>query len=244
MSSHKPRIDQGFIMCAGMATRMRPLTENIPKPMVEIAGKPLVDYLLDEFEMHGMKKVVLNTHYKAEVLEDHLDRRTKPEIKISHEEVLLNTGGGLKNALANFNDSDFFVVNGDAFFEPMYEKSALKHLEEEWNPEIMDILILLEPVSRMHLTKGIGDYDLDQDSRAVRSIDQSGKFMFTSLRINTPKIFETAPDGAFSYLDLLDEAERKGRLFGLVHDGNWHHISTPDDVSAVNAHLLEGRKIA
>ena len=177
-------------------------------------------------------------------MEEHLGHRISPEIKISHEDVLLNTGGGLKNALANFNERDFFVVNGDAFFEPMYEKSALKHLEEEWNPEIMDILILLEPVSRMHLTKGIGDYDLDQDSRAVRSKDQSGKFMFTSLRINTPKIFEKAPDGAFSYLDLLDEAERKGRLFGLVHDGNWHHISTPDDVSAVTAHLLEGRKIA
>ena len=106
--------------------------------------------------------------------------------------------------------------------------------EEAWDPDKMDILILLQPLEKMSLTHGVGDYDLDQDGRAIRSPDQKGSYMFTSMRINAPHIFNDAPDGAFSYLQLLDQAQTRGRLYGLVHDGNWHHISTPDDVKRVN----------
>ena len=100
----------------------------------------------------------------------------------------------------------------------------------------MDILIALQPVNTMTLTHGVGDYDLDQDGRAIRNKDQSGAYMFTSIRINASHIFDEAPDIPFSYLQLLDEAEQNGRLFGVINKGDWHHISTPEDLEKVNAH--------
>ena len=104
----------------------------------------------------------------------------------------------------------------------------------------MDILIVLQPVETMKLTEGVGDYDIDENGRAIRSKDKSGAYMFTSLRINAPHIFDNAPQGAFSYLQLLDEAQARGRLYALVNDGMFHHISTPADLEAVN-NIVQGR---
>lgn len=231
-------------MCAGMGERMRPLTNDKPKPMVEIWGKPLIDHILGDFQKHGIENAVLNTHYKADVLEKHLKDHKNPAVTISHEEILLNTGGGLKNALHHFDDREFFVINGDAFFEHSAPKTAFTQMQDYWDPDSMDILILLEPVGKMSITQGVGDYDLDKDGKAIRSKDKSGKYMFTSLRINTARIFDHAPDTAFNYRDLMDEAQAKGRLYGIVHDGLWHHISTPEDVKNVNDYLLHRRKRA
>ncbi|MFP4314007.1 MAG: nucleotidyltransferase family protein [Alphaproteobacteria bacterium] len=235
-------INQAFIMAAGYGERMRPLTDDRPKPMVEINGKPLIDHILDDFRQHGIEKTIINTHYKAEVLEKHLYGIKAPQIVISHEKELLNTGGGLKNALSHFDNGAFFVINGDAYFEHNDVNRALDAMEKAWDPQIMDILILLEPVHKMHLTEGIGDYNLNPDGRAIRALNKNGAYMFTSLRINKTSIFANAPDSAFNYRDLMDEAQEKGRLYGLAHQGLWHHISTPEDVRAVNAHLAKHDK--
>jgi MurNAc alpha-1-phosphate uridylyltransferase len=231
---------QAFILAAGLGTRMRPLTEERPKPLVELAGRSLLERTLDHLEAACVSDVVINTHYKADQIETRLKERRTPRISLSFEPELLETGGGIKKVLPHFN-GDFLVLAGDGFWEdrPDAENgNALRTLAQNWRPEEMDILMLLQPVERMTLTQGIGDYHLDAEGRAVRAKDQSGTYMFTGLRINRPDIFNGALEGPFSYLELMDEAQRKGRLYGLVYGGEWHHISTPEDVLRVQADLL------
>lgn len=225
---------KAFILAAGLGTRMRPLTDERPKPLLEVEGKSLLDRTLDHLQAAQIREVVINTHYKAQQISACLKDRKSPKIHVSHEDILLDTGGGIKKALSCFED-DFFVLSGDGLWENSGEFNALKALAKVWNPDKMDILMLLQPVERMILTQGVGDYDLDEQGRAVRSKSKTGKYMFTSIRINAPRIFEDTPEGPFSYLKLMDRAQEAGRLYGLVHQGDWHHISTPVDLAAVDA---------
>lgn len=225
--------DKAFILAAGLGTRMKPLTDTLPKPMVAVHAKPMIDHALDALWNVGVKTCVINTHYKAEVLNEHLKHRAKPEIILSHEPVLLDTGGGIAKTLPHF-DAPFFVLSGDSLWENAPGHNTLLDLAAHWDSKKMDILILLQPMETMKLTEAVGDYNLMPDGRAVRSLNRTGRTMFTSIRINAPSIFASAPHGAFSYLQLLDQAEKNGRLYGLIHTGLWHHISTPADVDAVN----------
>ena len=226
---------KAFILAAGYGKRLRPYTDTRPKPLAEVDGRSLIDRTLDQLNTAGIKDVMINTHYLADILTAHLQNRKTPKLHFSHEDVLLDTGGGIQNALGHFGNEPFFVLSGDGLWEDDPKAPALKSLSEHWNPEAMDILILLQPVSSMKLTQGAGDYDLDASGRVYRSPDKTGQYMFTSMRINSPAIFKNAPKAAaFSYLDLLDQAEKQGRLFGLVHAGDWHHISTPQDLESVN----------
>lgn len=226
-------LDHAFILAAGHGTRMRPLTDSMPKPMVEIRGKPIIDHALKHLNTAGVKSCVVNTHYKGEILHEHLKDHVDPNIVISHEEKLLDTGGGIKNALKHLPD-EFIALNGDAFWENPAGEHSLSLLAQHWNPDNMDILMLLQPVETMQLTEGVGDYHLDKDGKATRALDKKGRHMFTSLRVQHKRIFEDTPEGAFSFRDLMDRAQEQGRLFGLIHTGQWHHISTPQDVEAVN----------
>lgn len=236
--------DTAFILAAGFGKRLRPYTENKPKPMVEVNGIPMIDQALDKLAEAGIDKCVINTHYKAEILQDHLAQRNNPpQTIISHEPEILDTGGGIANGLLHFA-APFFVVSGDSVWEDAAHKPALEHMKTVWDAGKMDILLLLQPVDTMTLTHGVGDYDLDAQGRATRSINKTGQYMWTSIRINSPKIFKNAPKGPFSYLELLDEAQQKGRLYGVVHDGIWHHISTPEDLEAVNGHKAGTQKRA
>ncbi|MEM7650713.1 MAG: nucleotidyltransferase family protein [Pseudomonadota bacterium] len=233
--------NKAFILAAGFGKRMRPLTNDIPKPMVKVQGTPMIDLALDKLHAAGIDECVINTHYKAKILEKHLKNREAPKIHLSHEPEILDTGGGIKNAIAHFSDP-FFILSGDSVWEDASESNTLETLKAAWNPEHMDILMLLQPVETMTLTKGVGDYDIDEHGRAVRSLDKTGRYMFTSIRINAPSVFEGAPDEPFNYRDLMDIAQEKGRLFGLVHKGAWHHISTPEDLEAVNKNLESDHK--
>lgn len=229
-----PIDDTAFILAAGFGTRLRPYTNDMPKPMVAVDGKPMIDHALEELAHAGIKRCVVNTHYKADILQQHLENREQaPATIISHEEDILDTGGGIKNALSHFA-APFIIVSGDSVWENASHQNTLQAMRDAWNPKIMDILILLQPTDTMTLTKGVGDYDLDEKGRATRCKDKDGQYMWTSIRINTPDIFNAAPDGPFSYLQLLDAAQEKGRLYGIVHEGIWHHISTPEDLEAVN----------
>lgn len=236
--------DKAFILAAGLGTRMRPLTDERPKPMVEVAGRALIDYALDHLAEAGISDVTVNLHHKAEMLQQYLQQKSFVQFHFSFEEELLDTGGGIKKAIQHFDAAPFYVVSGDALWSDGPGGSALKRLAAAWDPAKMDILILLQDVRSMKLTKGIGDYHLEEDGRAVRSYERQGTHMFTSIRLNAPKIFDMAPEGAFSYLDLMDAAQKRGRLFGLEHDGDWHHISTPADLAAVNAALDKQKKSA
>lgn len=227
---------KAFILAAGYGKRLRPHTDKLPKPMLPVAGRSLLERTLDHLESSGVHDAVINTHYLADRITAALKDREKPRLTFSHEEDLLDTGGGIMKAIGHFGQDPFFVLSGDGLWSDDPDGPALKSLAAAWNPDIMDILILLQPVAAMKLTEGTGDYDLDpKTGKAIRSLGKTGAHMFTSMRINHPRIFEGAPAGAFSYLDLLDRAQQKGRLFGIVHDGDWHHVSTPADLAAVDA---------
>ncbi len=230
--------DHAFILAAGKGTRLRPYTDDRPKPMVPVNGVPILDYILEKLEKSGVTKTTINLNYLGDRIEKHLEDRSSSTITFSNETVLLDTGGGVKKALHTMGRNPFYIINGDALWTDKGE-SALDRLAKNWNPEIMDILLLLQPVQNMTLTHGVGDYDLNEKGHAVRSLDRTGTYMFGGIRIAKPEVFENTPDNAFSFLSLMDKAQEQGRLYGLIHEGDWHHISTPEDLERVNAMMVQ-----
>lgn len=227
--------DKAFILAAGFGTRMRPLTLSTPKPVLEIGGVSLLHRALEKLEAQGVTETVVNAHYLADQIENAVKSyKGRMTCRVSREDEILDTGGGIAHGLAPFHEEPFYVLAGDSVWIDDPAGPALKSLAETWDPGKMDILILLQRTQSMTLTPGTGDYHLRTDGRAVRSPDKSGAFMFTSIRINHPRIFKNCPTGPFSYLDLLDKAEAEGRLYGLEHKGIWHHISCPGDLERVN----------
>lgn len=229
---HKP--DHAFILAAGQGKRLRPYTNTMPKPMVPINGRPIIDYTVEKLVNDGVKEITINLNYLGDRIENYFKDCKSCNLHFSRETALLDTGGGIKYALNSMGNNPFYIINGDAFWTDAGEKSAFSNLAGNWDPENMDILILLQPVTEMTLTEGVGDYDLNESGKAIRRTDKSGAYMFAGIRIAKPEIFEGTPEGAFSFLELMDKAEQEGRLHGLIHDGEWHHISTPEDLDKVN----------
>lgn len=228
------RPDHAFILAAGKGTRLRPHTDNCPKPLVAVNGRPILDYTLDKLQKSNVSNVTINLNYLGDRIKNHLSNRTEPQITFSVETDLLDTGGGVKKALHTMDNQPFYLINGDALWTENKGNNTLNELSEAWNPDEMDILLLLQPIDTMNLTHGVGDYDLLPDGQAVRSIDKTGAYMFTGIRITSSDIFENTPNGSFSFRDIMDAAQTKGRLHGLIHDGEWHHISTPEDLKRVS----------
>lgn len=231
--------DKAFILAAGKGTRLRPYTDQMPKPMVEIAGKSIIKRALEKLDDEGVKEVVVNLSHLAPVLEEHLASVSAPRIIFSHEEELLETGGGIKKALHHFGGAPFYIINGDALWDDPIDETALSALARLWDDEKMDILLLLQPVGAMSLGGAVGDYRILEDGRAVRAKNKDGDYMFAGIRIAHPRIFGGAPDGAFSFLSLMDKAQDTGRLHAAAHRAGWYHISTPEDLAAVNDHFLK-----
>lgn len=231
--SHKP--DKAFILAAGMGSRLRPYTDTMPKPMVPVAGKSIIQRTLEKLANEGVSEVVVNTHYLADTLKDHLKLLQHPRIVISHEDTLLDTGGGVKKMLHIFEDKPFYMINGDALWEENPNETALSRLAGAWDDQSMDLLLLLQKTNGMSLTNGVGDYDLSEDGKAIRRADKGGSHMFAGIRIVHPRLFQETPDGAFSFLSLMDKAQQNDRLFAIEHKGQWHHISTPEELERVDA---------
>jgi len=214
-----------MILAAGRGERMRPLTDATPKPLIPIAGRSMLDRALARLGEHGVSDVVVNVHYLGEQIAQHLDGRAR----LIREERLLETGGSVKNALPLLGDGPFFVLNGDGLWQdgriPM-----LARMEAAWDPARMDALLLLHP---LHKTIGReardrGDYFLEPDGRARhRGTADHAPYFFASVSICDQRLFEASPDGPFSLLKLWNRAEAAGRLYGLVHDGQWFHVGTP-----------------
>ncbi len=236
--------DHAFILAAGKGTRLRPYTDSVPKPLVTVGGRTLLDRTLDRLEEAGVTHVTINLHYMAPVLEAHLAKRKSPVITLSYEPELLDTGGGVKKALPALGDKPFYVIAGDALWTDGPSGNALLRLAAHWDDSRMDILTLMQPLTGMVLTQGLGDYDLREDGKPVRSLDKTGAYMWTNIRINHPRLYTSATDGNFSFLALMDKAESEGRFHALVHDGDWHHISTAADLERVDAHFALERKTA
>jgi MurNAc alpha-1-phosphate uridylyltransferase len=209
---------------------MRPLTDKRPKPMIEVLGRSMLDRVLDHLVAAGVTDCVVNTHYLGEMIQRALKSRMKPRITISHEETLFDTGGGVARALPQLGADPFFVVNADVVWLDG-RRSALARLAQAWDGEKMDACLMVHSTVRAIGYDGTGDFTVDPLGLVHRRRESHiAPFVFTGVQMLHPRLFAAAPDGAFSLNRLYDRAEEAGRLFAIVHDGEWFHIGTPDSL--------------
>ncbi len=235
------QITKAMILAAGLGTRMEDAGAGKPKPLVEVASRSLLDHALDRIEEAGINECVVNLHFRPDQVRARLDQRAAenqgPKVLYSDEsDQLLDTGGGLKKALPLLGPGPFFVANADAIWRDTGEASISK-LARAWDDNQMDALLLLHPLETALGASGNGDYALAADGRITRARSDPAPFLFTGLRLLHPRLFYGSPDGAFSILELFDRAESEGRLFGIVQDGMWMHVGTPDGLIAAEQAL-------
>lgn len=234
--------DVAMVMAAGLGKRMRPLTATRPKPLVEVAGKALIDHSLDRLRSAGVRKVVVNVHYLADALEAHLKRYASDlDVTVSDErKQLLETGGGMIKARAHLGDAPFLTINSDNLWVdgPI---DAINLLAERWEDERMDGLLLLVPQARAHGHGGRGDFHMDAVGRLKRrKTGRVAPFVYTGVQLVSPRLLEDAPEGAFSTNVLWDQAIAKGRLYGVVHQGLWFDVGTPQAIPLTETILADG----
>ena len=231
-------IPKAMILAAGLGKRMRPLTDTLPKPLVPVAGKALIDHALDWLASAGVTDAYVNSHYKAELLEAHLRaRRGQPHIHISREVELLETGGGIKQALPLLGAAPFFAANSDVICIDG-QTPALHRLMAAWDDSKLDALLLLHPVAQAVGYDGPGDFFLEEGQLRRRGAEASAPLVFTGVQMLHPRLFEDSPDGAFSLNVLYNRAMASAhapRLGAIVHDGAWLHIGDPQGVAAADA---------
>jgi N-acetyl-alpha-D-muramate 1-phosphate uridylyltransferase len=227
---------RAMVLAAGRGTRMQPLTDKIPKPMVAVAGKPLIDHVLDRLAQTGVERAVVNVHYLADQLIRHLAPRTRPKVAISDERgLLLGTGGGVKKALPELGDAPFFHINSDTIWIDGV-KPNLARLADVFDPSTMDGLLLLAPTAASVGYAGRGDFAMAPDGRLRQRAEQEiAPFVYAGAAILSPALFAGTPSGEFSLTTLFDRAAGAGRLHGLRLEGLWMHVGTPDAVAAAEA---------
>ena len=230
-----------MVLAAGYGKRMRPLTETIPKPLVRLAGRPLIDHVLDRLAEAGVRQAVVNVHYLAHMLEAHLRGHAGPlEIAISDErEALRDTGGGVKKALDQLGPEGFFVHNSDSLWIEKGERN-LARLAAMWAPERMDALLLLAETEDSLGYSGAGDFLMDEHARLRRRTeDETAPHVFAGVSIAHPRLFADSPEGTFSLNPRWDRAITRGRLFGATLKGEWMHIGTPEALEAAERRLRD-----
>jgi MurNAc alpha-1-phosphate uridylyltransferase len=221
-----------MVLAAGLGTRMKPLTESLPKPLVEVAGRTLVDHVLDRLSGAGVETAVVNVHHHADLLERHLKGRTAPKIVISDERAkLLDSGGGVKKALPLLGKEPFFIINADTIWIEGFSPN-LKRLGAAFDPRTMDGLLLLAPTATSRGYDGLGDFQIDAEGRLIRRAENRvTPFVYAGAAVLRPDLFKDTPDGPFSLNLLFDRAIEAGRLFGLRLDGLWMHVGTPEAIA-------------
>jgi N-acetyl-alpha-D-muramate 1-phosphate uridylyltransferase len=209
---------------------MAPLNGGtLPKPLVQLGGKALIDHVLDRHAEAGIERAVVNVHHKADLIEAHLKGRRAPRIEISDErDNLLDTGGGVKRALPRLGAGPFLIHNSDSVWIEGIG-SNLVRLLEEWDDGRMDCLLLLALTSRSLGYSGRGDFAFETDGRICRRVEQEiVPFAFAGVQVAHPRLLDGSPDGAFSLNLVWDKAIARGRAFGLRMEGTWMHVGTPD----------------
>jgi MurNAc alpha-1-phosphate uridylyltransferase len=238
----RPAITHAMVLAAGLGTRMRPLTDTLPKPLIKVAGKALIDYIFDYCRGAGVTDAVVNVHYLAEMIEDHVAKVASPRITISDERAgLLDSGGGVKKALPLLGSGPFFILNADAIWVDGPQPS-LNRLREHWDPGTMDILLLLAMSSSATGWGNRGDFAMDQNGRLRRAAKHEvTPFVYAGAGIWKPELFDGRPD-IFSLNRLFDEAADQGRLHGLRLDGTWMHVGTPDAIGEAEAAIRQSAR--
>jgi MurNAc alpha-1-phosphate uridylyltransferase len=223
--------DTAIVLSAGLGLRMRPLTENCPKPLIPIGGKPLIDWSLDLLEKAGVEKVVVNVHHLAAKMIGHLGHRSKPRIVISDErDLLLDSGGGIVKALPELGTGPFFALNADTFWIDD-GKPNLQRMADFWDRAAMDMLLLLAPQKFATGHSGGGDFMRDSDGRLTRARGAADAPIYAGAAIIRPEIFAGAPEGPHSLNIHFDRAIGSGRLFGIELVGRWITVGTPDAIA-------------
>ncbi len=239
MSEHGLASDCAMVMAAGFGTRMRPLTDSLPKPLVQVAGKPLIDYALDWVADAGVSRAVVNVHYLADMLEAHLQERERPAVTMSDERAeLLETGGGMVKAQGKLADP-FFCLNSDNILING-PRNSLLDMSAQWNADQMDALLLL--VEHSHARNFIGDGDFDRAEDGKLSRRKPGKtapYIYTGVQLVSHRLLRDAPEGKFSTNILWDRAIEEGRLYGATFSGQWFEVGTPEAIAPTEAALQE-----
>jgi N-acetyl-alpha-D-muramate 1-phosphate uridylyltransferase len=232
--------NKAMVLAAGLGLRMRPLTDTKPKPLVAVAGKPLLDYVLDRLADAGISEAVVNVHYLPDQIIAHTATRERPRVIISDErDEVLGTGGAVVKALPLLGPEPFFHVNSDTMWIEGV-RSNLVRLADAFDPERMDILLLMAPTASSIGYSGLGDYAMLADgSLRKRREHQVVPFVYAGAAIMSPSLFADAPAGEFSLTKMFDRANEQERLFGLRLDGVWMHVGTPDAVHAAEEAFLE-----
>lgn len=228
---------RAMVLGAGLGLRMRPLTDKLPKPLVQVGGRTLLDSALDRLVETGVEKVVINLYHLGHLIEEHLRSRSRPEIAYSREEALLDTGGGVLKALPLLGKAPFFVVNGDVLWLNG-PRPALTRLATTWDDKRMDALLMLHETVDAFGYDGPGDFTADAAGVLARRPEcEIAPYVFTGVQIIHPRLLAEAPAGAFSLNVLYDRAIGAGRLYGMVHDGAWFHVGTPDGLAVAESYL-------
>lgn len=235
-------IDTAMLMAAGLGKRMRPLTATRPKPLVKVAGQPLMDHALDRLAAGGIRKVVVNVHYLADTVEAHVQAHCNGmQYAISDERAkLLETGGGLMHAKELLGDQPFFCANSDNLWidGPQETLGLMRRL---WDPEQMDALLLVVPLARAHCHSGSGDFHMDPNGRLQRrKPGHVAPFVFTGVQIMSPRLLVDPPSDVFSTNIFWNRAIEAGRLYGVSHQGLWFDVGTPGAIPVVESMLGNG----
>ena len=232
------QIKRAMVMAAGKGTRMQPLTDTMPKPMVPFMGRPLIDHVLDRLAEAGVEEVIVNTHHFADMLEAHLAKRDHPRIVLSDERAqLLDTGGGAKHARALLGDEPIITFNSDSVWaEP--DGTNLRDLMDAFDPARMDALLMIAASAHTIGFVGRGDFHMDdKGALARRKPDETAPCMYAGVQIIKPHLFADGPDGAFSTNLIWDRLIARGTLFGHAMQGTWMHVGSPPDLAAAEAFL-------
>src|SRR6202045_3672409 len=231
--------DKAMVLAAGLGLRMRPLTEQMPKPLVAVAGRPLLDHVLDKLGDAGVSEAIVNVHYLPDQIIDHVRERKRPRVTISDErDQVLGTGGGVVKALPFIGDEPFFHVNADTLWIDGVRPN-LARLAEAFDPPRMDILLLMAPTTSSIGYGGRGDYAMLPDGPLrKRKEPQVVPFVYAGAAVMSPSLFADTPSGEFSLTKMFDRANDQERLFGLRLDGVWMHVGTPDAVHAAEEAFL------
>ena len=227
------RIDKAMVLAAGLGTRMRPLTDTRPKPLVTVAGRPLIDHVLTRLAQAGVTEAVVNVHHHADQLEAHLAGwEGPPRIHISDERgLLLETGGGTLKALPLLGTEPFIAINSDTIWVEGFRPNLLR-LMDRFDPQQMDALLLLAASTLCVGYDGLGDFTMDAAGRLERRDERIvAPFIYAGACILKPSLFEGMAEGAFSLNRVFDKAAEAGRLFGIRLDGVWMHVGTPDAIA-------------
>jgi N-acetyl-alpha-D-muramate 1-phosphate uridylyltransferase len=238
----RPIINRAMILAAGLGKRMRPVTDTLPKPLVPVGGRALIDHALDRAAESGIETAIVNVHYLADLVEAHVRTRRRPRIVISDERgELLETGGGIRKALPLLGPDPFLVLNSDSLWIDGATPNLVR-LQNAWDPERMDILLLVAEAAKSLGYQGRGDFSIDGGGRLQRRGERASvPFVYAGVAILKPQLFDDTPQGAFSFNLVFDRAIVAGRLYGMPLDGQWLHVGTPDAIATAEERLASMR---